>query len=91
MTIGLNGVPFNLPAGNTPQPADLIFGGSMTAPQAGQSVAFSIQQILLALGNAPITTAAFNTAILGWWATLPTSLPVSAGIFWNNGGSLAIS
>ena len=36
-------------------------------------------------------TTAFGVAMLAWFNTLPTSLPASSGVLWNNGGTLAQS
>ena len=34
---------------------------------------------------------AFSAAMLAWFNSLPTSLPGSPGVLWNNGGTLAQS
>jgi hypothetical protein len=39
----------------------------------------------------PNTNTAVGTAYASWFASLPTSLPGTAGVFWNNGGTLAKS
>ncbi len=38
-----------------------------------------------------INQAAFNIFMNNWVATLPTSLPASPGVAWNNGGTISIS
>ena len=42
-------------------------------------------------GKADATPAAIGALFAQWFATLPTTLPSTAGQCWNNGGSLAIS
>lgn len=41
----------------------------------------------LALGSGP----QFSAAMLAWFNSLPTSLPATSGVLWNNGGTLALS
>lgn len=59
-----------------------------------------IQAALLSLANQ--TTAAlnalatgsgpqFSAAMLAWFLSLPTALPATSGVLWNNGGTLALS
>lgn len=43
---------------------------------------------LLTVGGAP---GNFNTVMLAWFNSLPTSLPATAGVLWNNGNTLAKS
>ncbi|UVS93470.1 hypothetical protein [Burkholderia glumae] len=38
-----------------------------------------------------ITPAVFGPIYSSWFSSLPTSLPASAGVFWNNGGVLSKS
>jgi len=38
-----------------------------------------------------ITPTAFGVLMLAWFNSLPTTLPGSAGVLWNNGGTLAQS
>jgi len=33
----------------------------------------------------------FGTAFLTWFSALPTTLPTTAGVPWNNSGTLAVS
>lgn len=35
--------------------------------------------------------APLNVSLLAWFNTLPTTLPATAGVFWNNSGTLALS
>ncbi|PRX32250.1 hypothetical protein B0G75_104271 [Paraburkholderia sp. BL18I3N2] len=41
----------------------------------------------LANGGGPV----FAAAMLAWFNSLPTALPATAGVLWNNGGTLAQS
>jgi hypothetical protein len=38
-----------------------------------------------------VTTSNIGAMILSWFQALPTSLPLSPGVLWNNGGSLSLS
>ena len=38
-----------------------------------------------------INQQAFNIFMANWIASLPTSLPATSGIAWNNGGTISIS
>jgi hypothetical protein len=38
-----------------------------------------------------VTPSEFGAAMLAWFNTLPTSLPATSGVLWNNGGTLAQS
>lgn len=38
-----------------------------------------------------LSIADFNVQFLLWFAGLPTTLPASAGVAWNNGNTLAVS
>jgi hypothetical protein len=38
-----------------------------------------------------VPPASFGAAMLVWFNSLPTSLPGTAGVLWNNGGTLAQS
>jgi hypothetical protein len=40
---------------------------------------------------ADMPTSTFGTLMLAWFNTLPTTLPGSTGVLWNNGGTLAKS
>lgn len=39
----------------------------------------------------PANTFTFNASFLVWFAGLPTTLPATAGVAWNNGKTLAVS
>ncbi|MCA8382523.1 hypothetical protein [Burkholderia cenocepacia] len=41
----------------------------------------------IANGAGPI----FSALMLAWFQSLPTTLPASPGVLWNNGGTLALS
>jgi hypothetical protein len=43
---------------------------------------------LLTVGGAP---GNFNALMLAWFNSLPTTAPGTAGVLWNNGGTLAKS
>ena len=50
---------------------------------------YSLSQLA---GVVPIIDPAdFGAAMLAWFNSLPTTLPLSAGVLWNNGGTLAQS
>jgi hypothetical protein len=38
-----------------------------------------------------IVPSAFGIAMLAWFNSLPKTLPATAGVLWNNGGTLAQS
>ena len=38
-----------------------------------------------------ISPGIFGVAMLAWFLSLPTSLPATPGVLWNNGGTLALS
>lgn len=38
-----------------------------------------------------INQQAFNIFMNNWLASLPTSLPATSGVAWNNGGTISIS
>jgi hypothetical protein len=38
-----------------------------------------------------IPPASFAISVLNWFNSLPTSLPITPGVLWNNGGTLAQS
>ena len=41
----------------------------------------------LATGSGP----QFSAAMLAWFLSLPTALPATSGVLWNNGGTLSLS
>lgn len=64
----------------------------------GQNVGFNpnvpvgVQQVTVigSIGNI-LGTSAFSSAMNAWLNSLPTTLPGSSGVWWNNGGTLAQS
>jgi hypothetical protein len=50
-----------------------------------------INAILIALGAGPGPLPTFDNLMTTWFNALPTTLPATAGKFWNNGGTLAQS
>lgn len=50
-----------------------------------------VNAIFGALGLVPGVVPSFDAEMQTWWGSLPTSLPASSGLFWNNGGTLARS
>lgn len=46
---------------------------------------------IVALSWSGATNAQITAAITAWFKSLPTTLPGSAGVLWNNGGTLALS
>ena len=42
-------------------------------------------------GPEPIPPEEFGQLMLVWFQSIPTALPAGSGIFWNNGGTLALS
>lgn len=38
-----------------------------------------------------ITSTGFGAQMLAWFNSLPTTLPATSGVLWNNGGTLAQS
>lgn len=67
--------------------------GKDAPPETIQAAVNSLaQQTTVALnqlgtGNGPIFTA----IMLAWFNSLPTTLPATTGVLWNNGGTLALS
>jgi hypothetical protein len=61
-------------------------------------VADQVQNGLLVTVKIPINQifnqippGTFGIAMLAWFLSLPTTLPATAGVLWNNGGTLALS
>lgn len=50
-----------------------------------------INALFLEMGFAPGVVPSFESQMQIWWAALPTVLPATPGVFWNNGGTLARS
>ncbi|WP_155774359.1 hypothetical protein [Burkholderia pseudomultivorans] len=67
--------------------------GKDAPPETIQAAVNSLaQQTTVALnqigtGSGPI----FNAIMLAWFLSLPTTLPATSGVLWNNGGTLALS
>jgi hypothetical protein len=61
------------------------------AAAASASATAAAASAALAASFGGLTPAALGAALTTWFATLPTSLPASAGQWWNNGGTLAQS
>jgi hypothetical protein len=59
----------------------------LEAVQAGSTVRITVNQITDFFYDG----GAFTTFMATWFATLPTTLPVTAGQPWNNGGVLSFS
>ena len=85
----------------SPVPLPLSLSVALTAAQASatasagsasaaQSSAAGAASAAAALATA-LSPAALGVALATWFATLPTSLPATAGQWWNNGGTLAQS
>ncbi|KVG05434.1 hypothetical protein WJ24_27820 [Burkholderia vietnamiensis] len=53
------------------------------------SLANQMTTALNVLGNG--ASPQFAAAMLAWFNSLPTSLPTTSGVLWNNGGTLAQS
>ncbi len=72
-----------------PAASGALLGGSGTAQQAA-AVAVGTGLTLTA-GTLSVSTSNFNTSIVAWWASLPTTIPSTSGQPWNNGGALSFS
>ncbi|KVN55385.1 MULTISPECIES: hypothetical protein [Burkholderia cepacia complex] len=53
------------------------------------SLANQMTNALNVLGNG--ASPQFAAAMLAWFNSLPTTLPATSGVLWNNGGTLAQS
>lgn len=51
---------------------------------------YTMAQLAVAIGPI-IPPVNFGASMLVWFNSLPTTLPGSAGVLWNNGGTLAQS
>jgi hypothetical protein len=89
-----------------PVPLSLSLAAAIAAAQSAQtaasaSAANAAGSATTAAGSATAAAASaataaqiptnFGAAFLAWFNTLPTSLPASTGLFWNDGGTLAQS
>jgi hypothetical protein len=66
----------------------VVIGG--TTPAAGHFTTLSTTTPI-PVGSGGTGAATFGAAMLTWFNSLPTTLPGSAGVLWNNGGTLAQS
>lgn len=53
------------------------------------SLANQLNVVLNEIGTG--TSPQFAAAMLAWFDSLPTTLPATAGVLWNNGGTLSQS
>lgn len=67
--------------------------GTPTAPTATAGTNTTQVATTAFVGSAitGISTSTFGSLYAAWFASLPTTLPVSAGVYWNNGGLLSKS
>lgn len=63
-------------------------GDSLRAGGTKLNANFTELYTQLTVGGAP---GQFNALMLAWFNSLPTALPGTAGVLWNNGGTLAKS
>lgn len=75
-------VPPHMQAMGADLPPDQIIGAIVSICQ---QVSIALNQ----LGNG--NTPQFEAAMLAWFNSLPTILPATSGVLWNNGGTLAQS
>ena len=69
-----------------------LTGGTLTGPlvlpnDPTQALQAATKQYV----DAAVSPTTFNTKFLAWMATLPTALPSSPGVSWNDGGIPAVS
>lgn len=81
------------PVATTPiQPTDKVVGYQLLGPGLIPTLAqYSFTQLAGAISNISLSPAVLGPAILVWFNTLPTVLPATPGVLWNNGGTLAQS
>lgn len=87
-----SGTGFTCAAGLAPI-ASPTFTGTPSAPTATTGTN-TTQLATTAFVNSSITgmsTSTFGSLYLAWFNSLPTTLPASAGVLWNNGGVLSKS
>lgn len=87
-----NGTGFTCATGFAPL-ASPALSGTPTAPTATTGTN-TTQLATTAFVNSSITgmsTSTFGSLYLTWFNSLPTTLPASAGVLWNNGGILSKS
>ena len=72
---------------------DFWWNPGSTAPDDNLNVIVPYGALVGAWQRLPTAGATFNfnAEFLVWWAGLPTTLPATAGVPWNNGGSLSVS
>lgn len=77
-------VPYRVRAAGTDVPPEEV--------QAGlNNLAFQTQISLNILASQTIPLPVFAASMLAWFNSLPTTLPGTPGVLWNNGGTLAQS
>jgi hypothetical protein len=76
-----------LPIGQNDKVVGYQLVGAGLIPTLAQ---YSMAQLAVAVGSS-IPQAAFAALMLTWFNSLPTVLPGTPGILWNNGGTLAQS
>jgi hypothetical protein len=52
---------------------------------------YTFAQVAAYVNATALTPPVFGAAMLAWFLTLSTSLPPTAGVLWNNGGTLSLS
>jgi len=66
-----------------------ILNGTPTG--TGVATAATANTLVLRDSSGNISSASFNSSFLAWFNALQTSLPGSAGVAWNNGGTVSVS
>jgi hypothetical protein len=70
---------------------DKIVGYQLVGPSLLPTLAqYTFTQVATYVGN-NIPPSAFGVAMLAWFLSLPTTLPATSGVLWNDGGTLALS
>jgi len=68
----------------------MAVGADASPSTFNQSMA-RIEQAFTQANSTATNTNLFNVSFLAWWATLPTTLPASPNVAWNNGGVLSVT
>lgn len=82
---GMPGYPGAPGSVNTLTGAEYVHG---VQNQSGTEVDVAIELSNIWSG---MSTTTFGTLMLAWFNSLPTTIPGSSGVLWNNGGTLAKS